>query len=66
MNHTILKQVRKRSGRAVHFDQSKIANAIFKAAQAVGGADRRADPTAPGQRSHHDSGAGGAGPQGRV
>jgi len=30
----------KRDGRTVPFDQSKIANAIFKAAQAVGGDDR--------------------------
>ena len=40
MHRTILKQVRKRSGRAVNFDQSKISDAIFKAAQAVDGADR--------------------------
>ena len=32
--------VRKRDGRIVAFDQSKIADAIFKAAQAVGGHDR--------------------------
>jgi anaerobic ribonucleoside-triphosphate reductase len=35
-----IKQVRKRDGRLVPFDRSKIANAIFKAAQAVGGDDR--------------------------
>jgi len=40
VHQTILKQVKKRSGRTVPFDQSKIADAIFKAAQAVGGADR--------------------------
>jgi len=40
MNRTILKHVRKRSGRSVEFDQTKITDAIFKAAQAVGGADR--------------------------
>jgi len=40
MGTTILKDVRKRSGRRVPFDQSKIADAIFKAAQAMGGADR--------------------------
>jgi len=40
MNRTTLKTVRKRSGRSVEFDQTKIADAIFKAAQAVGGADR--------------------------
>jgi ribonucleoside-triphosphate reductase len=33
-------QVRKRDGRVVPFDDSKIADAIFKAAQAVGGSDR--------------------------
>jgi len=35
-----LRQVRKRDGRLVPFERSKIANAIFKAAQAVGGDDR--------------------------
>jgi len=40
-NHkSTTKQVRKRDGRLVTFDQTKIANAIFKAAQAVGGDDR--------------------------
>ncbi|MFO8007310.1 MAG: anaerobic ribonucleoside-triphosphate reductase, partial [Candidatus Brocadiia bacterium] len=40
-NHrTTIEQVRKRDGRVVPFDQSKIADAIFKAAQAVGGDDR--------------------------
>ena len=34
-------QVRKRDGRVVQFDDSKIAEAIFKAAQAVGGSDRQ-------------------------
>ena len=33
-------QVRKRDGRCVQFDESKIADAIFRAAQAVGGEDR--------------------------
>ncbi|HID10301.1 MAG TPA: hypothetical protein EYP17_03250, partial [Candidatus Latescibacteria bacterium] len=33
-------KIRKRDGRIVDFDQSKITNAIFKAAQAVGGSDR--------------------------
>jgi ribonucleoside-triphosphate reductase len=33
-------QVRKRDGRVVSFDGSKIADAIFKAAEAVGGTDR--------------------------
>jgi len=33
-------QIRKRNGRAMPFDQSKIADAIFKAAEAVGGEDR--------------------------
>ena len=32
--------VRKRDGRLVPFDQDKITNAIFKAAQSVGGDDR--------------------------
>ena len=35
-----IKHVRKRDGRLVPFDQAKIADAIFKAAQAVGGDDR--------------------------
>jgi len=33
--------VRKRDGRVAEFDQGKIADAIFKAAQAVGGSDRQ-------------------------
>ena len=32
--------IQKRDGRMVIFDESKIADAIFKAAKAVGGADR--------------------------
>ncbi|MFW6107267.1 MAG: anaerobic ribonucleoside-triphosphate reductase [bacterium] len=36
-----IKQVVKRDGRKVPFDESKIADAIFKAAQAVGGEDRQ-------------------------
>ena len=39
MGRTIIKQIRKRSARLVAFDQSKIADAVFKAAQAVGGGD---------------------------
>lgn len=35
-----LEKVRKRDGRLVPFDESKIADAIFKAAQAVGGEDK--------------------------
>jgi len=35
-----VRQVKKRDGRLVPFDKSKIANAIFKAAQAVGGQDK--------------------------
>ncbi len=38
-NH--IKKIRKRDGRVVKFDKEKIANAIFKAAQAVGGKDRK-------------------------
>jgi ribonucleoside-triphosphate reductase len=37
----IIKQVRKRTGETVSFDENKIAAAIFKAAQAVGGEDRQ-------------------------
>ncbi len=37
---SIIQQVRKRDGGLVPFDETKIANAIFKAAQAVGGEDR--------------------------
>jgi len=36
----VIENVRKRDGRIVPFDESKIANAIFKAARAVGGEDR--------------------------
>jgi len=35
-----IQNVRKRDGRIVPFDESKIANAVFKAARAVGGEDR--------------------------
>ncbi|HHF58989.1 MAG TPA: ribonucleoside-diphosphate reductase, adenosylcobalamin-dependent, partial [Thermoplasmatales archaeon] len=35
-----IKKIEKRDGRIVDFDQEKITNAIFKAAQAVGGKDR--------------------------
>jgi len=35
-----VKQVRKRDGRVVSFSEAKIADAIFKAASAVGGTDR--------------------------
>jgi len=40
-NGCSIQQVRKRDGRLVPFNQEKIANAIFKAAQAVGGEDRQ-------------------------
>jgi hypothetical protein len=33
-------QIKKREGKIVEFDKSKITNAIFKAAVAVGGEDR--------------------------
>jgi ribonucleoside-triphosphate reductase len=36
-----IQQVRKRDGRLVPFDERKISDAIFKAAQAVGGQDRQ-------------------------
>ena len=36
-----IKKVRKRDGRIVDFDKSRITNAIFAAAQAVGGKDRK-------------------------
>jgi ribonucleoside-triphosphate reductase len=39
MSHRI-QHIRKRDGRVMPFDRSKIADAIFKAAQAVGGEDR--------------------------
>ena len=35
-----VKKVKKRDGRIVDFNQERITNAIFKAAQAVGGKDR--------------------------
>ena len=40
MTERKVKIVRKRDGRLVPFDQEKITNAIFKAAQSVGGDDR--------------------------
>jgi len=40
MKQSHINQVRKRDGRLVAFDQEKITNAIFKAAQSVGGDDR--------------------------
>ncbi|MGI6367619.1 MAG: ribonucleoside triphosphate reductase [Anaerolineae bacterium] len=40
MKQVGIAQVRKRDGRLVPFDQEKITNAIFKAAQSVGGDDR--------------------------
>ena len=36
----MVEKIRKRDGRIVPFEQEKITNAIFKAAQAVGGTDR--------------------------
>ncbi|VVB67278.1 Vitamin B12-dependent ribonucleoside-diphosphate reductase [Candidatus Norongarragalina meridionalis] len=36
----MLKRIKKRDGRTVSFDQERITDAIFKAAQAVGGHDR--------------------------
>jgi len=36
----MIKYVRKRDGRVVPYDESKVADAIFKAAAAVGGHDR--------------------------
>ncbi len=38
---TWIKKIRKRDGRIVDFDPSRIANAIWKAAKAVGGKDKR-------------------------
>lgn len=35
-----IKQIKKRDGTVVEFDKEKITNAIFKAAQSIGGADR--------------------------
>lgn len=40
MNETQIKKIRKRDGRVVDFDANKITEAIWKAAQAVGGKDR--------------------------
>jgi len=37
----MVKKIRKRDGTIVDFDKEKITNAIFKAAQAVGGSDRK-------------------------
>ena len=36
-----IKKVQKRDGRIVDFDQERITNAIFKAAQAAGGKNRK-------------------------
>ena len=35
----MIEKIRKRDGRVVKFDKTRIANAIFKAARAVGGRD---------------------------
>ena len=40
-----IEEIRKRDGRIVHFDQSKITEAIWLAVQAVGGEDRGRDET---------------------
>ncbi len=37
----VLKKIRKRDGKIVDFDKEKIINAVFKAAQSVGGSDRK-------------------------
>ncbi|UCD07942.1 MAG: ribonucleoside triphosphate reductase, partial [Candidatus Aenigmatarchaeota archaeon] len=37
----LIKKIRKRDGRVVDFDQEKITEAIWKAAQSVGGKDRK-------------------------
>jgi ribonucleoside-triphosphate reductase len=42
MDNTGVKFIRKRDGRIVDFQPEKITGAIFKAAQAVGGSDRKA------------------------
>ncbi len=36
----VIKQIKKRDGSVVEFDKEKITNAIFKAAQSIGGEDR--------------------------
>jgi ribonucleoside-diphosphate reductase alpha chain len=41
MTKLTLKKIQKRDGSIVEFDQKKIADAIFKAAQSVGGRDRK-------------------------
>ncbi len=41
MKHAKIQKIRKRDGRVVPFDQEKITNAIWAAAQAVGGKDRK-------------------------
>jgi len=40
--HKVVTRVRKRDGRVVEFVQEKITNAIFKAAESVGGTDKEA------------------------
>ena len=40
MMQTSVKKIKKRDGRIVKFDQEKVTNAIYKAAEAVGGSDR--------------------------
>jgi ribonucleoside-triphosphate reductase len=41
MKYTKIKEIRKRDGRVVPFDREKITNAIWAAAQAVGGKDKK-------------------------
>ncbi len=38
---SVIKKIRKRDGRVVNFDKEKIVNAIFKAAQSIGGKDKQ-------------------------
>ncbi|MCK4496655.1 MAG: hypothetical protein KAU24_00550, partial [Candidatus Aenigmarchaeota archaeon] len=38
---SLIKKIRKRDGRVVDFDQEKVTEAIWKAAQSVGGKDRK-------------------------
>jgi ribonucleoside-diphosphate reductase alpha chain len=40
MIQTTVRKIKKRDGRIVKFDQGKVANAIFRAAQSIGGKDK--------------------------
>ncbi|MEM4720300.1 MAG: ATP cone domain-containing protein, partial [Candidatus Bilamarchaeaceae archaeon] len=49
----MISKIRKRDGKIVDFDKEKIVNAIFKAAQSVGGKDRKLAEILAEKVCHH-------------